>query len=195
MAYTFDNANANAPTTHHTQYFEMIAHNTTPPVPPWVLNAPTPPVNDYKWELYNLTEDYSQKNDLAAKMPEKLKEMQALFVREAKKFDVLPLDNQQFKRAIAPRPSLTAGRTVFTYSGETSGIAIDNAPSILNKSYTITAEVDVPEGGGEGMIVTEGGRFGGFGLDLLEGKPVFDYNGLMLKQFRWEGPDATPARR
>jgi Sulfatase len=203
MAYTFDNANANAPTTHHTQYFEMIAHrgiyhdgwfaNTTPPVPPWVLNAPNPPVNDYKWELYNLTEDYSQKNDLAAKMPEKLKEMQALFVREAKKFDVLPLDNQQFQRAIAPRPSLTAGRTVFTYSGETSGIAIDNAPSILNKSYTITAEVDVPEGGGEGMIVTEGGRFGGFGLDLLEGKPVFDYNGLMLKQFRWEGPDALAA--
>jgi arylsulfatase A-like enzyme len=126
MAYTFDKANANAPTTHHVQYFEMAGNrgiwqdgwyaNTHPPVPPWVLDAPMPPVNEYRWELYHLSGDYSQDEDLAAKMPGKLKEMQALFVREAKKFDVFPLDNQQFQRAITPRPSLTAGRTVFTYS-------------------------------------------------------------------------------
>ena len=132
MAYTFDKANADAPSTRTTQYFEMAANrgiyhdgwyaNTTPPVPPWVLNAPMPDVNDYKWELYNLNEDYSQANDLAAKMPDKLKEMQALFVQEAKKYNVFPLDNSQFQRAITPRPSATAGQTVFTYSGVMPGI-------------------------------------------------------------------------
>jgi arylsulfatase A-like enzyme len=78
-------------------------------------DAPMPDVNAYKWELYNLKEDYSQANDLAAKMPDKLKEMQALFVQEANKYNVLPLANSQYQRAIAPRPSTTAGRTVFTY--------------------------------------------------------------------------------
>jgi arylsulfatase A-like enzyme len=203
MAYTFSKANANAPTTHHTQYFEMIANrgiyqdgwyaNTHPPVPPWVLDAPMPDINDYRWELYNLSEDYSQNNDLAAKMPDKLKEMQALFVQEAAKYQVLPLDNQQFQRAIAPRPSLTAGRTEFTYSGVVQGIDLGNAPSILNKSYTITADIQVPQGGGNGMICTEGGRFGGFGLYVLKGKPVFDYNGLELAQFRWEGQQPLSA--
>src|SRR5271157_187543 len=197
MAYTFDNANAAAPTTHTTQYFEMIANrgifhdgwyaNTVPPVPPWVLNAPMPDVNDYKWELYNLTEDYSQYNDLAAQMPEKLKELQALFVEEAKKYHVLPLDNSQFARAITPRSSATVGKTAFTYTGENPGIPTGNAPNILNRSYTITAEVDVPAGGGNGMIVTAGGFNGGYGLYLLNGKPVFNYNMLMLAQFRCEG--------
>jgi arylsulfatase len=197
MAYTFDKTNANAPSTHHVQYFEMLANrgiyhdgwydNTHPPVPPWVLDAPMPAINDYKWELYNLTRDYSQNKDLAAKMPDKLKELQALFDQEAAKYQVFPLDNQQFQRAITPRPSLTAGKTEFTYSGVNPGIDLENAPSILNKSYTITAEVRVPQGGGDGVIVTAGGRFGGFGLYLLKGKPVFDYNGLGLKQFRWEG--------
>ena len=120
MAYTFDKANANAPSKRKTQYFEMIANrgiyndgwyaNTTPPHGPWILNAPLPPIADYKWELYNLKEDYSQANDLAAKMPDKLKEMQTLFVKEAAKYHVLPLDNGTFARSIAPRPSATAGR-------------------------------------------------------------------------------------
>src|SRR5258706_1988250 len=179
MIYTFDKANAGAPSTRKTQYFEMISNrgiyhegwyaNTTPPVGPWVLNAPMPGVNDYKWELYNLDKDYSQANDLAAQMPDKLKEMQALFAQEAKKYGVLPLDNSQFARAITPRPSATAGQTVFTYSGEMPGIAVGNAPNILNRSYAITAEGEVPQGGGGGMIVTEGGRWGGGGLDLLGG--------------------------
>ena len=123
-------------------------------------------------------------------MPDKLKEMQALFVQEAAKYNVLPLDNSQFARAIAPRPSATAGQTVFTYSGVMPGIPIGNAPNILNRSFTITAEVEVPQGGGDGMIVTEGGRWGGYGLYLLKGKPVFDYNMLMLAQSRWEGPSS-----
>ena len=109
MVYTFDKANANAPSTRTTQYFEMIANrgiyhdgwyaNTTPPHGPWILNAPMPPPNDYKWELYNLTEDYSQANDLAAKMPDKLKEMQELFEEEANKYNVFPLNNDTFARA------------------------------------------------------------------------------------------------
>ena len=167
--------------------------NTTPPVAPWVLNAPMPAVDDYKWELYNLTKDYSQANDLAAKMPEKLKEMQALFAQEAKKYHVYPLDNSQFQRAITPRPSATAGKTVFTYSGEMAGIPLGSAPSILNRSFTITAEVDVPEGGGDGMIVTEGGWSGGYGLYLLKGKPVFTYNLLQLLQPRWAGEQPLDA--
>ena len=197
MAYTFDAANAKAPSTRKTQYFELMSNrgiyhdgwyaNTTPPVPPWVLNAKMPDVNDYKWELYNIAEDYSQADDLAPKNPAKLKEMQALFEEEAKKYQVFPLANSSFARAIEPRPSAIAGKTVFTYSGENPGIPFGNAPNILNKSFTITAEIEVPKGGGEGMIVTAGGRFGGFGLYILKGKPVFTYNLLDLKRTRWEG--------
>jgi arylsulfatase len=203
MAYTFDKANAAAPSTRKTQYFEMIANrgiyhegwyaNTTPPVAPWVLNAPMPDVNAYKWELYNLNDDYSQANDLAAKMPDKLKELQALFLQEAAKYHVLPLDNSQFARAIAPRPSATAGQTVFTYSGLMPGVPTGNTPNILNKSFTITAEIEVPQGGGDGMLVTTGGRWGGIGLYLLKGKPVFNYNLLMLAQFRWAGQQPLAA--
>jgi len=202
MAYTFDKVNAKAPSARKTQYFEMAGHrgiyhegwyaNTTPPVAPWMLNAPTPPVNDYKWELYHLTEDYSQYDDLAAKMPDKLKEMQALFAAEAQKYDVYPLDNRQFQRAITPRPSAIAGRTLFTYTGENAGITKGNAPNILNKSFTITADINVPAGGGDGMIVTDGGRFGGYGLYLLKGMPVFTYNLVMLAKYRWAPPAGQP---
>jgi arylsulfatase len=205
MAYTFDKANANAPSKRKTQYFEMIANrgiyndgwyaNTTPPHGPWILNAPLPPIGDYKWELYNITEDYSQANDLAAKMPGKLKEMQKLFVQEATKYNVLPLNNDTFARSLAPRPSATAGKTVFTYSGVNPGINSSNAPNILGRSYSMTAEVDVPQGGGDGMIATMGGRWGGWGFYMLKGKPVFNYNMLILAQYRWEGPDAlTPGK-
>jgi arylsulfatase len=205
MMYTFDKANTNAPSTRTTQYFEMggnrgIYHdgwyaNTTPPVAPWVLNAPMPDLDDYKWELYKLTDDYSQAHDLAAQMPDKLKEMQALFVAEAKRNNVFPLDNSAFQRAITPRPSATAGQDMFTYTGETSGIPTGSAPNILNRSFSIAATVDVPEGGGNGMIVTEGGWSGGYGLYLLNGKPVFTYNILALLQPRWASDQAlSPGR-
>jgi arylsulfatase A-like enzyme len=198
MAYTFDKANANAPSKRDTQYFEMFANRaiyhdgwiaaTTPPVPPWLLGTQKlPDVNEYKWELYNITEDYSEYNDLAAKYPDKLKELQALFLTEAAKYNVFPLDNSVLTRALTPRPSATAGRTVFTYSGEVANIPPGNAPSILNKDYTITAEVTIPKTGAEGMIATMGGRFGGYGLYLVKGKPVFVYNFLDLKRYRWEG--------
>ncbi len=198
MVYTFDQANANAVSKRDTQYFEMFANRgiyhdgwyacTTPPAPPWALGTTKlPDVNDYKWELYNLAEDYSQYNDLAAKEPAKLKELQALFLTEAGKYQVLPLDNSILPRLITPRPSATAGRTVFTYSGTNAGIPVGNAPSLLNKDFTITAEVTIPKSGAEGMIATMGGRFGGYGFYLLKGKPVFVYNLLDLKRYRWEG--------
>jgi arylsulfatase len=198
MAYTFDSANENAPSKRDTQYFEMFANRgiyhdgwyacTTPPEPVWALGTkPLPPVNDYKWELYNIAEDYSQYNDLAAKNPDKLKELQTIFMTEAGKYQVFPLDNSILPRIITPRPSATAGRTDFTYSGENANIPVGNAPSILNKNYAITADVTIPEGGAEGMIATLGGRFGGYGLYLLKGKPVFVYNLVDLKRYRWEG--------
>ena len=198
MAYTFDKANANAPSKHDTQYFEMVGNraiyhdgwiaSTTPPAAPWLLaTGKLTDVNDYNWELYHITEDYSQNNDLASKMPDKLKEMQALFLTEAAKYQVLPLDNTGFARLLTPRPSAVAGRTVFTYTGENTNIPVGNAPSILDRDYTISADVTIPQGGAEGMIVTLGGRFGGYGLYLLKGKPVFDYNLLDLTHYRWQG--------
>jgi arylsulfatase len=150
-----------------------------------------PPVDEYKWELYNLAEDFSQADDLAAKMPDKLKEMQKVFLDEAAKFQVFPIDNTIMQRMFDPKPSATAGRDVFTFHGEVVGLPTSGSPNILNRShYSITADVDIPAGGAEGMIVTEGGRFGGYGLYLLKGKPVFVYNFLFAERFRWEGPES-----
>jgi arylsulfatase A-like enzyme len=205
MVYTFDKANANTPSTRTTQYFEMFGNRaiyhdgwiaaTTPPSPPWLMGMAKMPnvVNGYKWELYNIAEDYSEANDLAAKMPDKLREMQELFLVEASKYNVFPLDNSVIQRALTQRPSATAGRDVFTYSGVTSGLDVSDAPSILNRSYTITAEVEAPQGGGDGMLATLGGRFGGYGLYVLKGKPVFTYNFVDLERFRWEGQQALTA--
>ena len=165
---------------------------------PWELSTAPPPdvITGYNGNSTTSTEDPTEFNDLAAKMPDKLKEMQDLFYAEAKKFDVLPLDNTTLARWNAPKPNLTAGRTVFTYSGEPISVPNSGAPSILNKSYTITADVEIPEGGAEGMIVTDGGRFGGYGLFLSKGelgigrgKPVFLYNLLDLKRTVWAGPE------
>ena len=128
MAYTFDQANANAPSKRDTQYFEMFANRgiyhdgwyacTTPPAAPWLMGtAKLPDVNDYKWELYNIAEDFSQNNDLAAKNPDKLKELQAVFLTEAAKYQVLPLDNSVLPRLITPRPSAIAGQNGFHLHG------------------------------------------------------------------------------
>ena len=207
MAYTWDKANANAPSRQTTQYFEMLGNRaiyhdgwiaaTTPATLPWELSKKPPDViNGYNWELYNVKDDPTENDDLATKMPDKLKEMQELFYSEAKKYNVLPLDNSSLARWNTPRPSLTAGRTNFTYSGDLTGVPASGAPNILNKAYTITAEVEIPEGGAEGMIVTQGGRFGGYGLflshgeaDFRRGRVVFLYNLLDLKRTIWDGPD------
>jgi arylsulfatase len=189
LAYSWDKANASAPTRHTTQYFETLGNRaiyhdgwvaaTTPATLPWQLSTKPAPdvITGYQWELYHVAEDPTQFNDLAARMPDKLKQMQALFYAEAKRHDVLPLDNSTLARWNTPRPNLTAGRKVFSYSGELAGVPRSGAPSILGKSYRITAEVTIPEGGAEGTIVAEGGRFGGYALILT---PPFNW---------WSRPD------
>jgi arylsulfatase A-like enzyme len=178
MVYTFDKANANAPSTRQTQYFELAGNraiyhdgwiaSTTPPAGPWEMGTGKLPdvTNGYHWELYNIAEDYSQYKDLAAENPSKLNELQALFLVEAGKYNVFPMDNRAFARIVTPRPSTVAGKTEFIYTGEVSGIPPGNAPSILDRDYTMTADLTIPEGGAEGMIATMGGRFGGYGLYL-----------------------------
>jgi hypothetical protein len=142
------------------------------------------------WELYNLRKDWTQFDDIKAKNPGKLKELQNLFWTEAAKYQVLPLDATVATRLVEPRPNLTAGRNVFTWSGEMTGTPNGDAPNILDASFNFKAEVEIPEGGAEGMIVTQGGRFGGYGFYLLKGKPVFLWNLLDLKRIRWEDPKA-----
>lgn len=202
MVYTFDKANANKPTTHRTQYFEMmgvrgIYHDgwyacTTPIRPAWVTVGPSiqNPATAFKWELYDLTKDWTQDNDLAASNPAKLKEMQHLFWQEARKYQVLPLDASVATRLVAPRPNITAGRTEFVYTTPITGIPQGDSPLLLNTSYTITAQIEIPQGGAEGMLLTSGGRFGGYGLYLLKSKPIFVWNLVDLKRVRWEGPQA-----
>ena len=187
LVYTFDNAKA--PTRHPTQYFELLANrgiydngwmaNTSPERLPWAPPAPgvaSANPEDFKWELYNITEDFSQATNLAAKNPAKLKELQAIFEREAKKYNVYPLDASFAERAdVSIRPSLTRGRSTFTYYPGTIRIPEGAAPDTKNKDYVVAAEVEIPAGGADGVLITQGGRFGGWGLLILDGKLQFDY--------------------
>ncbi|MGH6891577.1 MAG: sulfatase-like hydrolase/transferase, partial [Dongiaceae bacterium] len=206
MAYTWDKANANVPSKRKTQYFEMLAMrgiyhdgwmaSTTPPFVPWAAfedlpeKAPKDILNGYAWELYTLADDPTQYDDLAAKIPKKLAEMKKIFMAEAAKYNVLPLDNRSLPRFLEPRPSATAGRTVFTYTGEVSNIPKGGAPSVIDRSFTIAAEVEISPGGADGMLVTDGGRFGGYGFYILKGRPVFVYNYANIDRTRWEGKEA-----
>jgi arylsulfatase len=206
MMYTFDVKNANAPSTHRTQYFEMMGDHaiyhdgwiasTKVMRPPWdVAGAVPQDPASYPYELYDLTKDWTQSDNVAAKYPAKLKELANLFWAEAAKYQVLPLDATVATRFAVPRPSLAAGRTEFTWSGEITGTPNGDAPNILNASYNFNAEVDIPQGGAEGMIVTQGGRFGGYGFYVLKGKPVFLWNLVDLKRVRWESAEAlTPGK-
>lgn len=208
MVYSFDHANANAPSQHRTQYFEMFGDRamyqdgwiacTKVTTPPWDFSgvaASLNPANDVTWELYDLTKDWTQYEDVAAKYPEKLRELQELFWVVAEKYQVLPLDTAKAPRLVTPRPSLAAGRKVFHWSGEITGTPNGDAPMLLNTSFTFTADVEIPTAGAEGMLVTQGGRFGGYGFYLLKGKPVFVWNLLDLKRVRWEAPEALPPGR
>ncbi len=206
-AYTFDAANAKAPSAHTTQYFEMMGQwaiyhdgwllSTKVNRTPWDAFSPAnpDPLNNQIFQLYDLNTSWNQAEDIAAQHPDKVREMRALFLEEAKKYQVLPLDASVGARVAAPRPSLTAGRNEYVYTQPMTGLPQGDAPYLLNTSFTITADITVPEGGAEGMIVTSGGRFAGFGMYLLKGKPVFCWNLIDLERPRWEGPDAlTPGR-
>ena len=205
--YTFDKENAKAPSRHKLQYFEMFGQwalyddgwllSTKVDRAPWVVFGPanTDPLNNQVFQLYDLNKDRNQTNDVAAKYPEKVTAMRAMFVEEAKKYQVLPLDASVAARIVAPRPNITAGRTEFVYTRPMTGLPQGDSPFILNSSYNFTAEIDVPQGGAEGMIVTSGGRFAGYGFYLLKGKPVWLWNLVDLERIKWEGPDVlTPGK-
>jgi hypothetical protein len=205
MLYTFDKANEKAPSKHKTQYFEMFGNyaiyhdgwiaSAKVTRPPWVTFAPAN-LNPSKatWELYDLGKDWTQSDDVAGKNPAKVKEMEKLFWAEAKKYQVMPLDASIVTRMVTPRPSITAGRNVFTWTRELTGTPNGDAPSILNSSYTFKAEVEIPQGGAEGMLITQGGRFAGYGFYVLKNKPVFLWNLVDLQRIRWEGPELTPGK-
>lgn len=202
FTYTFDAANAKTPSRHTTQYFEMMGQyalykdgwflSTQVNRAPWeAFGAANPdPLNNQVLELYDLNKDFSQTQNLADKLPDKVKEMKALFIEEAKKHEVFPMDASVAARIVAPRPNITAGRTEFVYQHPMVGLPQGDSPFLLNASYTITADITVPEGGAEGMILTSGGRFAGYGFYLLKGKPVFLWNLVDLERIKWEGPDA-----
>ena len=202
MCYTFDDAKA--PSRHTTQYFEMLGNRaiyhdgwvaaTTPPTPPWSSSGGMTKVLDYAWELYDVRTDFSQANNLAAQNPEKLAELQELFWREAEKYEVLPIDNSKVERlAVSNRPSLTAGRREFTFHQGLVRIPEGAAPDLKNRSYRIRAELEVPEGGADGMLLTHGGRFSGYGLYVLSGKPVFHYNLAGVANYQIAGNETIGA--
>jgi hypothetical protein len=192
MVYSFDDANA--PSRHTTQYFEIFANRAiyhdgwvaaTVHKAPW---EPTPrrKLADDIWELYNVDEDFSETNDLAASNPEKLKELQALFMKEAEKYRVLPIDDRSIERfdpAMAGRPDLMAGRKSLTvYSGMT-GMMENAFINVKNQSVTITADVEIPKSSVNGVILCQGGRFGGWSLYVVNGKPAYTYNHVGLHQY------------
>ncbi|NOD35432.1 sulfatase-like hydrolase/transferase [Ruegeria sp. HKCCD7296] len=197
MMYAFDNAEA--PSTRRTQYFEMLGNRaiysdgwmatTTPPEAPWVsVVKPTDVITEWDWELYNVAEDFTQANNLAAENPEKLAELQLLFYGEAAKYDVLPIVSSKVERMdVSLRPSLTAGRTEFTYYDNMTRIPEGTAPDFKNKSHTITAHIEIADGDNDGMLVTQGGRFGGWAFYVLDGKPVYTYNVANLERYNIEG--------
>jgi arylsulfatase len=169
-------------------YDEGWVAATTPPEAPWVvLTKPLDVINDFEWELYNVAEDFSQSENLAEKYPERLSELQLIFYGEAAKYNVLPIDNSKAPRLdVAMRPSMTLGRDTFTYYDDMTRIPEGTAPNFKNKSHSVTVDVEIGNGPSDGMLVTQGGRFGGWGLYVLDGKPV--YNVANLERYRIASP-------
>jgi arylsulfatase A-like enzyme len=202
LVYSFDAENAKEASRHKTQYFEMMGQwalyhegwflSTEVNRAPWeAFGAANPdPLNNQVLQLYDLNKDFSQSQNLADKYPDKVKEMKRMFIEEAKKYQVFPMDASVAARIVAPRPNITAGRTEFVYTRPMTGLPQGDSPFLLNCSYTIMADITVPDGGAEGMILTSGGRFAGYGFYLLKGKPVFLWNLVDLKRVKWEGSEA-----
>jgi arylsulfatase len=192
MVYTFDNADVKE--RHTIQYFEMFGNRAiyhdgwfarTIHKAPWE-RQPRRTLEKDIWELYDMRSDFSLVNDLAAKNPKKLTELQGLFMKEAKRNHVLPIDDRTVERVnavLAGRPDLMAGRTTITLAEGMTGMTENVFLNIKNKSKTITAEVEVPDGGGNGAIIVQGGRFGGWALYVKDGVPAYGYNFLGLQRF------------
>jgi arylsulfatase len=178
---------------HHDGWFLSTKVNRAP----WEAFGPanSDPLNNQVLELFNLNTDFSQSKNVAAQNLQKVKELKDMFIAEAKKYRVFPLDASVAARIVAPRPNITAGRTEFVYTRPMVGLPQGDSPFLLDASYTITADIEVPQGGAEGMILTSGGRFAGYGFYLLKGKPVFLWNLVDLKRIKWESPEAlTPGK-
>ncbi len=193
MAYTFEDAKAKD--RHTTQYFEIFCNRAiyhdgwvagTVHQTPWATAGEAVPFDKDRWELYHVAEDFSQSNDLSAKDPEKLKELQALFLKEAVKYHVLPLDDRKLERfnaALVGRPDLMQGRTSLTVHEGMTGMMENVFINTKNRSHAITAEVEVPKGGVEGVILCQAGRFGGWSLYAKGGKVKYCYNWVGLERY------------
>jgi arylsulfatase A-like enzyme len=202
MVYTFDDAKADG--RHKVQYFEMIGNRAiyadgwyaaTIHKAPWEAK-PRAALLDDKWELYDTRTDFSLANDLAAANPAKLKELQDLFMKEAVKYHVLPIDDRSIERLnpkLAGRPDLMGDRTSLTMHAGMTGMSENAFINVKNRSLTITADVEIPAGGANGVILAQGGRFGGWSLYMKGGRPVYAYNLLGLQRFTVTGAEAVPA--
>jgi arylsulfatase len=202
MIYSFDNPTAKD--RHTTQYFEMfgnraIYHNgwvaATKHRTPWA-DAPDGPFDEDTWELYHVEKDFSQANDLAAANPDKLKKLQKIFLKEAVRYNVLPLDDRTYERfnaAIAGRPDLMGDRTSLTLYEGMDGITENTFLNVKNRSHTITAEVEIPQSGGEGVILCQGGRFAGWSLYMKGGKVSYVHNWMDKEYYTISSPESLPA--
>jgi arylsulfatase len=202
MMYTFGDARAGS--RHKTQYFEIFGNRAiysdgwfagTVHKAPWEAK-PRASLLDDKWELYDTRDDFSLANDLAAKHPAKLKELQDLFMKEAVKHRVLPIDDRGIERMnakLAGRPDLMGDRTSLTLHAGMKGMSENVFLNIKNRSFTITADVDIPHGGANGVLMAQGGRFGGWSLYFKDGKPTYTYNLLGLQRFTVAASQAVPA--
>ena len=191
LLYSFDDAKAKE--RHTTQYFEIAGNRAiyhdgwfarTIHRAPWEAK-PARTLKDDVWELYDVRNDFSLANDLSTKQPKKLAELQALFMKEASKYHVLPIDDRVFERMdarLVGRPDLMGGRTSLTLGDGMSGMMEAVFINVKNRSKTITAEVEVPSGGGNGTVIAQGGRFGGWSLYVKDGVPAYDYNFLGLQR-------------
>ena len=202
FAATF--TDAKAPEFRKTQYFEMFVNRgmyhdgwmaSATSFEPWNPNRGAFDPDKQKWELYNVNEDFSQASDLAAKHPEKLRQLQDLWWVEASKYNVLPLDwrgSERFNSEAMGRPSLIRGRKSMTYYPGTLGLPDAASPPMINKSWTITADIEVTDDKTNGMVVTHGGLEGGYGLYLRAGVPTFVYNFLGTERKTFAAKEALP---
>ena len=200
MVYSFDGATEAE--RRQTQYFEMFCNRgiyhegwtaVTRHSVPWMM-VPLQPFSDDVWELYDTSTDWSQAHDLAAEMPEKLAELQQLWLDEARKYNVLPLDDRRIERFNADlvgRPELVKGNSQLLFGGM-GRLSENSLINIKNKSHAVTAEVVVPEAGAEGVIIAQGGAFAGWSLYLKDGRPTYCYNLLGLQRFKIEADAAIP---